>query len=180
MLAAGMMIAASFSLAACLDDAKRPDSSGWIVSETFAAKGATKEGLPEVGTKVSDGTRIATAKGQFLYIQDGHSQVTIAPATTVTINDTKPATDGPYLDLASGSLQVKPIDGKPAEPMTVNAPHVVVIINGSTVAITASPGQSIVYVSEGIATVANIATGNSKVVSAYKMAVITHDVIEIK
>jgi hypothetical protein len=180
LLAKGVMIAALFSLAACSDDTKRPDSNDWIVSETFAAKGATTEGLPEVGTRVSAGTRIATAKGQFMYIQDGRSQVKISAASTVTINDTKPATDGPYLDLASGSLQVKPIDGKPAETMAVNTPHVVVIVHGGTVAITASPEQSLIYVSEGVATVASIATGDSKVVSAYKMAVVTQDGIEIK
>lgn len=175
------MIAASFSLAACLDDAKRPDNNGWIVSESFAVKGATAEGLPEVGTRISDGMRIATAKGQFLHMQDGRSQVIISAATTVTIGDTKPATDRPYLDLASGSLAVKPIIyGKPAETMAVNTPHIVVIIHGGAVAISASPEQSIVYVSEGIATVASIATGDSKVVSAYKMALVTQDGIQIK
>jgi hypothetical protein len=181
LLAAAMVIAASFSLAACSDDAKRPDNNGWIVSESFAAKGATAEGLPEVGTRISDGMRIATAKGQFLHIQDGRSQVIISAGTTVTISDTKPGTDGPYLDLASGSLAVKPIIyGKPGRTMAVNTPHVVVIIHGSAVGITASPEQSLVHVSEGVATVANMATGKSEVVSAHKMAIATQDGIEIK
>jgi hypothetical protein len=178
LLAAGMMIAASVSMAACEDDAKHPDPNSWIVSETMAAKGATAEGLPEVGAKVSAGMRIATAKGQFLYIQDGRSQVMISAASTVTISDTDPAIEGTHLDLASGSLQVKPMSGKPAETMAVSAPHVMVIIHGSTVAISASPEQSIIYVSEGVATVSSIATGDSATV--YGLALATQDGIEIR
>jgi hypothetical protein len=180
LLAAGMMIA-SFSLAACLDDAKRPDNNGWIVSESFAVKGATAVGLPEVGTGISDGMRIATAKGQFLYMQDGRSQVMISAATTVTISDTKPATDGPYFNLASGSLAVKPIIyGKPGRTMAVNTPHVVVIIHGGAVSISALPDQSLISVSEGVATIASVATGGSKVVSPHELAVVTRDGIQIK
>lgn len=172
------MIAASFSMAARADDV--PDSNDWIVSEIMAAKGSTAEGLPEVGTEMSTGMRIATAKGQFLYIQDGRSQVMVSAASTVTIGDNDPGTEGAHLDLASGSLQVKPINGKPAETMAVSAPHVVVIVHGSTVSITASPEQSIIYVSEGVATVASITTGHSKTISGGKMALVTQDGIEIK
>lgn len=172
---------ASVSLAGCLDDAKRPDNNGWIVSESFAVKGATAEGLPEVGTRISDGTRIATAKGQFLHIQDGRGQVIISAATTVTFSDTKPAIDGPYLDLASGSLAVKPtIYGKPTGTMAVNTPHVVVIIHGGAVSISAEPDQSLVSVSEGVATVASVTTGDSRVLSPHELAVVTRDGIQIK
>jgi hypothetical protein len=175
------MMIASVSLAACLDDARRPDANGWIVSESFAGKGATAEGLPKVGTRISDGMRIATANGQFLHIQDGRGQVSISAGTTVTISDTKPATDGPYLDLASGSLTVKPIIyGKPARTMAVNTPHVVVIIHGGAVAISALPDQSLISVSEGVATVTSVAAGGSKVISPHQIAVVTRDGIQIK
>lgn len=146
-----MVIAATLAWTARADDAQRPDPNGWIVSETMAAKGATTEGLPDVGARISAGMRIATAKGQFLHIQDGRSQVMISAASTVTIGDANPAAEGADLDLASGSLQIKRMDGKPAETVAVSAPHVVVIAQGSTVAITASPEQSMIYVSEGIA-----------------------------
>ena len=180
LFAVGIMIATSFSLAACSDDAKRPDNNGWIVSETMAAKGATAEGLPDVGTKISAGMRIATANGQFLYIQDGRSQVMISAASTVTISDTDPATEGAHLDLVSGSLQVKPVNGNPAETLAVSAPHVVVIVHGNTVAISASPEQSMIYVSEGVATVTSIVTSNSRVLSAGEMALVTKDGIQIR
>jgi hypothetical protein len=180
LFAAGLMIVASLSLAACSDDAKRSDNNGWIVSEIMAAKGATTEGLPEVGTNISAGMRIATAPRQFLYIQDGRSQVMISADSTVTVGDSDPATEETHLDLASGSLQVKPMDGNPTETTAVSAPHVVVIVHGSTVAVTASPDQSTIYVSEGVATVISIATGGSKVVAAGKIAVVTQDAIEVR
>jgi hypothetical protein len=175
-----MMIAASFSTAACKDDGNRPDSNAWIVSEIMALKGATAEGLPEVGANVPAGMRIATAKGQFLYIQDGRSQVMITPASTVTISDTDAAIGGTHLDLVSGLVQVKPMNGKPAETTAVSAPHVVVIVHGSTVSISASSEQSIIYVSEGVATIANIPIGGSKTITGPKMAIVTQDGIEIR
>jgi len=173
-----MMLAASLSLAACEDDAADP--RGWIVSETLAAKGATAKGLLEVGSKVPAGTSIATGNGQFVYIEDGRSQAMISAASTVTIGDLDPATAGASFDLASGSLVVKPLGGEAAETMVVNAPHVVVVVHGSAVSISTSPEQSRIYVSEGDATVASIATGESKTIADGKMAIATRDGIQIK
>ena len=167
-------------MAACKDDAKHTAHNGWIVSEVIVAEGSTGDGLPEVGTMMSAGMRIVTGKGQFLHIQDGSSEVVVSPASTVTISDTAPASKEPDLDLAAGSIQVTPMNGKPVETTVVSAPHVVVVVHGSTVGITATPEQSIVYVSEGLATIGSIPIGDSKTVTGPKMALATQDGIEIK
>lgn len=64
--------------------------------------------------------------------------------------------------------------------MAVNTPHVVVIIHGGAVAISALPDQSLISVSEGVATVTSVAAGGSKVISPHEIAVVTRDGIQIK
>jgi ferric-dicitrate binding protein FerR (iron transport regulator) len=178
LVAIGMMLAASLSMAACEDDAADPD--GWIVRETTAANGASAEGLPEAGTKVPAGTRMATGNGQFVSIEDGRSQVMLSAASTVTIGDVDPKAGGAKFDLVSGSLVVKPISGKTAETMTISAPHVIVVVHGGAVSISASPEQSMVHVSEGDVMLASTATGDSKTIPVGKMAIATKDGIQVK
>ena len=72
------------------------------------------------------------------------------------------------------------MNGKPGETMALSAPYVVVIVHGSTVSVTVAPEYSIVYVSEGVATVASIPIGDSKTISGPKMALVTQDGIELR
>ena len=117
--------------------------------------------VPQAGTALVAGQRIATGAGQRMVLVNGRDLVEIRPNTTVTIGDDDASTAGANVDLVNGTIHVEVGKRAPGKTFSIDAPYLVATVKGTQFDVTSSSDTTAVAVTEGVVAVSADATGAS-------------------
>ena len=128
--------------------------------------------VPQVGTALVTGQRIATGGGQHMILTNGRDLVEIRPNTTVTIGDDDASTAPSNVDLVNGTIHVEVGKRAPGKTFSIDAPYLIATVKGTQFDVTSSSDATAVAVTEGIVAVSADATGASVDVTAGNTAIV--------
>jgi hypothetical protein len=128
--------------------------------------------VPQVGTALIAGQRIATGGGQHMILTNGRDLVEIRPNTTVTIGDDDASTAASNVDLVNGTIHVEVGKRAPGKTFSIDAPYLIATVKGTQFDVTSSSDATAVAVTEGVVAVSADATGASVDVTAGNTAIV--------
>ena len=128
--------------------------------------------VPQVGTALVTGQRIATGGGQQMILTNGRDLVEIRPNTTVTIGDDDASTAASNVDLVNGTIHVEVGKRAPGKTFSIDAPYLIATVKGTQFDVTSSSDATAVAVTEGVVAVSADATGTSVDVTAGNTAIV--------
>ena len=149
----------------------------WIVKSISADEDsdiiqASAMRVPQVGTALVTGQRIATGGGQHMILTNGRDLVEIKPNTTVTIGDDDASTAASNVDLVNGTIHVEVGKRAPGKTFSIDAPYLVATVKGTQFDVTSSSGATAVAVTEGVVAVSADASGASIDVTVGNTAIV--------
>src|SRR5688572_32909211 len=138
----------------------------WIVKSISAdADGAiipaSAMRVPQVGTALATGQRIATGGGQQMILTNGRDLVEIRPNSTVTIGDDDASTAAANVNLINGTIHVEVGKRAAGKTFSIDAPYLVATVKGTQFDVTSSSDRTAVTVTEGVVAVSADASGTS-------------------
>ena len=128
--------------------------------------------VPQVGSALVAGQRIATGGGQHMILTNGRDLVEIRPNTTVTIGDDDASTAASNVDLVNGTIHVEVGKRAPGKTFSIDAPYLIATVKGTQFDVTSSSDATAVAVTEGVVAVSADATGTSVDVTAGNTAIV--------
>ena len=128
--------------------------------------------VPQVGTALVAGQRIATGGGQHMVLVNGRDLVEIRPNSTVTIGDDDASTAAANVDLVNGTIHVEVGKRAPGTTFSIDAPYLVATVKGTQFDVTTSSDATAVSVTEGVVAVSADASGASVDVTVGNTAVV--------
>ena len=149
----------------------------WIVKSISADEDgdiiqASAMRVPQVGTALVTGQRIATGGGQHMILTNGRDLVEIRPNTTVTIGDDDSSTSASNVDLVNGTIHVEVGKRAPGKTFSIDAPYLVATVKGTQFDVTSSSDATAVAVTEGVVAVSADASGASIDVTVGNTAIV--------
>ena len=128
--------------------------------------------VPQVGTALVTGQRIATGGGQQMILTNGRDLVEIRPNTTVTIGDDDASTAASNVNLVNGTIHVEVGKRAPGKTFSIDAPYLVATVKGTQFDVTSSSDATAVAVTEGVVAVSADASGASIDVTVGNTAIV--------
>ena len=149
----------------------------WIVKSISADEDgdiiqASAMRVPQVGTALVTGQRIATGGGQQMILTNGRDVVEIRPNSTVTIGDDDASTAASNVDLVNGTIHVEVGKRAPGKTFSIDAPYLVATVKGTQFDVTSSSDKTAVTVTEGVVAVSADASGASIDVTVGNTAIV--------
>ncbi len=128
--------------------------------------------VPQVGTALVTGQRIATGGGQQMILTNGRDLVEIRPNSTVTIGDDDASTAASNVNLVNGTIHVEVGKRAPGKTFSIDAPYLVATVKGTQFDVTSSSDATAVAVTEGVVAVSADASGASIDVTVGNTAIV--------
>ena len=128
--------------------------------------------VPQVGTALVTGQRIATGGGQQMILTNGRDLVEIRPNTTVTIGDDDPSTSASNVNVVNGTIHVEVGKRAPGKTFSIDAPYLIATVKGTQFDVTSSSDATAVTVTEGVVAVSADASGASIDVTVGNTAIV--------
>ena len=149
----------------------------WIVKSISADEDgaiipASAMRVPQVGTALVTGQRIATGGGQQMILTNGRDLVEIRPNSTVTIGDDDASTTASNVNLINGTIHVEVGKRAPGKTFSIDAPYLIATVKGTQFDVTSSSDATAVAVTEGVVAVSADATGASIDVTVGNTAIV--------
>jgi hypothetical protein len=149
----------------------------WIVKSISADEDgdiiqASAMRVPQVGTALVTGQRIATGGGQQMILTNGRDLVEIRPNSTVTIGDDDASTAAANVNLINGTIHVEVGKRAPGKTFSIDAPYLVATVKGTQFDVTSSSDKTAVAVTEGVVAVSADASGASIDVTVGNTAIV--------
>jgi hypothetical protein len=149
----------------------------WIVKSISANEDgdiiqASAMRVPQVGTALVTGQRIATGGGQHMILTNGRDLVEIRPNSTVTIGDDDASTAASNVNLVNGTIHVEVGKRAPGKTFSIDAPYLVATVKGTQFDVTSSSDKTAVAVTEGVVAVSADASGASIDVTVGNTAIV--------
>jgi hypothetical protein len=117
--------------------------------------------VPQEGTALVTGQRIATGGGQHMILTNGRDLVEIQPNSTVTIGDDDASTAAANVNLVNGTIHVEVGKRAAGKTFSIDAPYLVATVKGTQFDVTSSSDRTAVTVTEGVVAVSADASGTS-------------------
>jgi hypothetical protein len=149
----------------------------WIVKSISADEDgdiiqASAMRVPQVGTALVTGQRIATGGGQQMILTNGRDLVEIRPNSTITIGDDDASTAAANVNLVNGTIHVEVGKRAPGKTFSIDAPYLVATVKGTQFDVTSSSDKTAVAVTEGVVAVSADASGASIDVTVGNTAIV--------
>ena len=128
--------------------------------------------VPQAGTALVTGQRIATGGGQQMILTNGRDLVEIRPNTTVTIGDDDASTAASNVNLVNGTIHVEVGKRAPGKTFSIDAPYLIATVKGTQFDVSSSSDATAVAVTEGVVAVSADATGASIDVTVGNTAIV--------
>lgn len=124
------------------------------VVTTFAADDEEEVRAPEASapdlTLLKDGDRVSTGSHGRTVATSGNDLLQLAPQTTITIGEPKPAT---IIELLDGTLHVKAGKRHDGDTLSIETQYLVATVKGTEFVVTTTDGGAAVTVTEGVVSV---------------------------
>jgi hypothetical protein len=128
--------------------------------------------VPQAGTALVTGQRIATGGGEHMVLTNGRDLVEIRPNSTVTIGDDDASTAAANVDLVNGTIHVEVGKRAPGTTFSIDAPYLVATVKGTQFDVTSWSDATTVSVTEGVVAVSSDSSGASIDVTMGNTAVV--------